>query len=37
VTAMIPVLVLMLAAALSTAVALPEIICTCTDVLKTFA
>jgi len=37
VTAMIPVLVLMLAAALSTVGALPEIICTCTDVLKTFA
>ena len=35
-TSMIPVLVLLLAAALST-VALPEIICTCTDVLKTFA
>jgi hypothetical protein len=34
---MIPVLVLLLAAALSTAGALPEIICTCTDVLKTFA
>jgi hypothetical protein len=34
---MIPVLTMLLAAALSTAVALPEIICTCTDVLKTFA
>jgi len=34
---MIPVMVLLLAAALSTAGALPDIICTCTDVLKTFA
>jgi len=34
---MIPVLVLLLAAALSTAGAVPEIICSCTDVLKTFA
>jgi hypothetical protein len=34
---MIPVMVLLLAAALSTVGALPVIICTCTDVLKTFA
>jgi hypothetical protein len=34
---MIPVLVLLLAAALSTAGALPEILCGCTDVLKNFA
>jgi len=37
VTAMIPLLVLLLAVALSTVGARPEIICTCTDVLKTFA
>jgi len=34
---MIPVLVLLLAVALSTVGVLPEILCSCTDVLKNFA